>query len=29
MIEILRLMTDDSEVSHTRIEILSAYLTVE
>lgn len=29
MIEILQLMTEDSEVSHTRIEVLSAYLTLE
>ncbi|KAM3526289.1 hypothetical protein NHJ13051_003545 [Beauveria bassiana] len=29
MIEILELMIEDSEVAHTRIEVLSAYLTVE
>lgn len=27
MIEILQLMTGDSEVAHTRIEVLSSYLT--
>ncbi len=29
MIEILQLMLEESEVAHTRIEILSAYLTLE
>ncbi|ATY60780.1 Zn(II)2Cys6 transcription factor [Cordyceps militaris] len=29
MIEILQLMIDDSEVAHTRIEVLSSYLTLE
>lgn len=29
MIEILQLMTEESEVAHTRIEVLNGYLVLE